>query len=78
MTRGAEQRVTGRWEKGGWEAGHLQRGWRSKLLLLLSLQTGVDPQKVLLAKQKYLRKQEKGRLRPTQQRKSLFMKTKVN
>lgn len=46
--------------------------------MLLSLQTGVDPQKVLLAKQKYLRKQEKGRLRPTQQRKSLFMKTKVN
>ncbi|XP_047561466.1 solute carrier family 26 member 9 isoform X1 [Lutra lutra] len=39
--------------------------------------TGVDPQKVLLAKQKYLRRQEKGRLRPTQQRKSLFMKTKT-
>ncbi|XP_077742722.1 solute carrier family 26 member 9 [Canis aureus] len=38
--------------------------------------TGVDPQKVLLAKQKYLRKQEKGKL-PTQQRKSLFMKTKT-
>ncbi|GAB5583664.1 solute carrier family 26 member 9 [Prionailurus iriomotensis] len=38
--------------------------------------TGVDPQKVLLAKQKYLRKQEKGRMMPTQQRKSLFMKTK--
>ena len=56
----------------------LQRGWTSKLLLALSLQTGVDPQKVLLAKQKYLRKQEKGRMMPTQQRKSLFMKTKVN
>lgn len=40
-------------------------------------QTGVDPQKVLLAKQKYLKKQEKGRVMPTQQRKSLFMKTKV-
>ncbi|XP_029789031.1 solute carrier family 26 member 9 [Suricata suricatta] len=39
--------------------------------------TGVDPQKVLLAKQKYLRKQEKGRRMPTQQRKSLFMKTKT-
>ncbi|XP_047696876.1 solute carrier family 26 member 9 [Prionailurus viverrinus] len=39
--------------------------------------TGVDPQKVLLAKQKYLRKQEKGRMMPTQQRKSLFMKTKT-
>ncbi|XP_060034715.1 solute carrier family 26 member 9 isoform X3 [Erinaceus europaeus] len=39
--------------------------------------TGVDPQKVLLAKQKYLKKQEKGRRMPTQQRKSLFMKTKT-
>lgn len=39
--------------------------------------TGVDPQKVLLAKQKYLKKQEKGRVMPTQQRKSLFMKTKT-
>uniref|UniRef100_A0A8C0C9Q5 Solute carrier family 26 member 9 n=1 Tax=Balaenoptera musculus TaxID=9771 RepID=A0A8C0C9Q5_BALMU len=39
--------------------------------------TGVDPQKVLLAKQKYLRRQEKGRTVPTQQRKSLFMKTKT-
>lgn len=77
VTRGAEQRVSRRWEKGGWEAGHLQRVWRSELLLVLSLQTGVDPQKVLLAKQKYLRKQEKGKLMPTQQRKSLFMKTKV-
>ncbi|KAI6051320.1 solute carrier family 26 member 9 [Marmota monax] len=38
--------------------------------------TGMDPQKVLLAKQKYLRKQEK-RMMPTQQRKSLFMKTKT-
>lgn len=43
-----------------------------------SLQTGVDPQKVLLAKQKYLEKQKKGRVMPTQQRKSLCMKTKVN
>nr|XP_004663590.2 solute carrier family 26 member 9 [Jaculus jaculus] len=39
--------------------------------------TGMDPQKVLLAKQKYLRKQEKRRTMPTQQRKSLFMKTKT-
>ncbi|EQB78131.1 solute carrier family 26 member 9 [Camelus ferus] len=39
--------------------------------------TGVDPQKVLLAKQKYLRKQEKGKIMPKQQRKSLFMKTKT-
>ncbi|KAF6075918.1 solute carrier family 26 member 9 [Phyllostomus discolor] len=39
--------------------------------------TGVDPQKVLLAKQKYLKKQKKGRAMPTQQRKSLFMKTKT-
>ncbi|KAM8819226.1 solute carrier family 26 member 9 isoform 2-T2 [Rhynchonycteris naso] len=39
--------------------------------------TGVDPQKVLLAKQKYLKKQEKERMMPTQQRKSLFMKTKT-
>ena len=38
----------------------------------------MDPQKVLLAKQKYLRKQEKRAAIPTQQRKSLFMKTKVN
>ncbi|XP_020036284.1 solute carrier family 26 member 9 isoform X2 [Castor canadensis] len=38
--------------------------------------TGMDPQKVLLAKQKCLRKQEK-RAAPTQQRKSLFMKTKT-
>uniref|UniRef100_A0A2K5CEP0 Solute carrier family 26 member 9 n=1 Tax=Aotus nancymaae TaxID=37293 RepID=A0A2K5CEP0_AOTNA len=39
--------------------------------------TGMDPQKVLLAKQKYLKKQEKRRMRPAQQRKSLFMKTKT-
>ncbi|KAI4563448.1 hypothetical protein MJT46_019804, partial [Ovis ammon polii x Ovis aries] len=39
--------------------------------------TGVDPQKVLLAKQKHLKRQEKGRTMPTQQRKSLFMKTKT-
>uniref|UniRef100_G3R9Q3 Solute carrier family 26 member 9 n=1 Tax=Gorilla gorilla gorilla TaxID=9595 RepID=G3R9Q3_GORGO len=39
--------------------------------------TGMDPQKVLLAKQKYLKKQEKLRMRPTQQRRSLFMKTKT-
>ncbi|KAK1329387.1 hypothetical protein QTO34_011571, partial [Cnephaeus nilssonii] len=39
--------------------------------------TGVDAQKVLLAKQKYLKKQERGRAMPTQQRKSLFMKTKT-
>lgn len=39
--------------------------------------TGMDPQKVLLAKQKYLRKQEKRTAMPTQQRKSLFMKTKT-
>uniref|UniRef100_A0A8C6R1M0 Solute carrier family 26, member 9 n=1 Tax=Nannospalax galili TaxID=1026970 RepID=A0A8C6R1M0_NANGA len=39
--------------------------------------TGMDPQKVLLAKQKYLRKQEKRMAMPTQQRKSLFMKTKT-
>lgn len=39
--------------------------------------TGMDPQKVLLAKQKYLRKQEKRAAIPTQQRKSLFMKTKT-
>ncbi|XP_032144886.1 solute carrier family 26 member 9 isoform X1 [Sapajus apella] len=38
--------------------------------------TGMDPQKVLLAKQKYLKKQKR-RMRPTQQRKSLFMKTKT-
>ncbi|KFO19625.1 solute carrier family 26 member 9 [Fukomys damarensis] len=38
--------------------------------------TGMDPQKVLLAKQKYLRRQEK-RTVPTQQRKSRFMKTKT-
>ncbi|XP_008266728.1 solute carrier family 26 member 9 [Oryctolagus cuniculus] len=39
--------------------------------------TGMDPQKVLLAKQKQLRKQEKMRTMPTQQRDSLFMKTKT-
>ncbi|XP_021482669.1 solute carrier family 26 member 9 isoform X1 [Meriones unguiculatus] len=39
--------------------------------------TGIDPQKVLLAKQKYLQKQEKRTAMPTQQRKSLFMKTKT-
>ncbi|XP_057585332.1 solute carrier family 26 member 9 isoform X4 [Hippopotamus amphibius kiboko] len=39
--------------------------------------TGVDPQKVLLAKQKYLKRQEKGRTVPSQQRTSLFMKTKT-
>ncbi|KAM9612702.1 solute carrier family 26 member 9 [Trichechus inunguis] len=38
---------------------------------------GVDPQKVLLAKQKYLKKQEKERKMPIQHRKSLFMKTKT-
>ncbi|XP_013378477.1 PREDICTED: solute carrier family 26 member 9 isoform X2 [Chinchilla lanigera] len=38
--------------------------------------TGMDPQKVLRAKQKHLRRQEK-RAMPTQQRKSLFMKTKT-
>ncbi|XP_012662087.1 solute carrier family 26 member 9 [Otolemur garnettii] len=38
--------------------------------------TGMDPQKVLLAKQKYLKKQKR-RTMPTQQRKSLFMKTKT-
>ncbi|XP_036680088.1 solute carrier family 26 member 9 isoform X7 [Balaenoptera musculus] len=43
----------------------------------VTAKTGVDPQKVLLAKQKYLRRQEKGRTVPTQQRKSLFMKTKT-
>lgn len=62
----------------GAQSSHLQRGRTFRLLSALSLQTGVDPQKVLLAKQKYLKKQEKGRMRPTQQRKSLFMKTKVN
>lgn len=46
--------------------------------MALFLQTGVDPQKVLLAKQKHLKKQEEGRAMPTQQRKPLFMKTKVN
>lgn len=63
----------------GWEprAGHPTK-YRSRLLLALSPQTGMDPQKVLLAKQKYLRKQEKRTAMPTQQRKSLFMKTKVN
>lgn len=45
---------------------------------VVSSQTGTDPQKILLAKQKYLRKQEKRKRVPTQQRKSLFMKTKVN
>ncbi|KAM5239015.1 solute carrier family 26 member 9 [Ctenodactylus gundi] len=39
--------------------------------------TGMDPQKVLLAKQKYLRRQEKRSTMPTQKRKSLFMKTKT-
>ncbi|XP_038605449.1 solute carrier family 26 member 9 [Tachyglossus aculeatus] len=39
--------------------------------------TGVDPRKVLLAKQKYLKNQEMGRQMPTQQRKSLFMKAKT-
>ncbi|KAM4860817.1 solute carrier family 26 member 9 [Thomomys bottae] len=39
--------------------------------------TGMDPQKVLLAKQKCLKKQEKRGAIPTQQRKSLFMKTKT-
>uniref|UniRef100_A0A8C2RS78 STAS domain-containing protein n=1 Tax=Capra hircus TaxID=9925 RepID=A0A8C2RS78_CAPHI len=48
----------------------------AQLLLALFLQTGVDPQKVLLAKQKHLKKQEEGRAMPTQQRKPLFMKTK--
>ncbi|MBW03105.1 Solute carrier family 26 member 9, partial [Eschrichtius robustus] len=43
----------------------------------VTAKTGVDPQKVLLAKQKYLKRQEKGRTVPTQQRKSLFMKTKT-
>ncbi|XP_004862134.1 solute carrier family 26 member 9 isoform X1 [Heterocephalus glaber] len=38
--------------------------------------TGMDPQKVLLAKQKHLRRQEK-RTMPTQQRKFLFMKSKT-
>ncbi|XP_045154124.1 solute carrier family 26 member 9 [Echinops telfairi] len=40
--------------------------------------TGVDPQKVLLAKQKYLKKQAIGRKMPKQQRKSLFMKNKLH
>ncbi|XP_069897758.1 solute carrier family 26 member 9 isoform X2 [Dipodomys merriami] len=39
--------------------------------------TGMDPQKVLLAKQKCLRKQEKRGAIPMQRRKSLFMKTKT-
>ncbi|XP_055975125.1 solute carrier family 26 member 9 [Sorex fumeus] len=39
--------------------------------------TGLDPQKVLLAKQKYLKKQERARVMPSQRRKSLFMKTKT-
>ncbi|XP_077013701.1 solute carrier family 26 member 9 isoform X3 [Tamandua tetradactyla] len=39
--------------------------------------TGVDPQKVLLAKQKYLKKHDMGIKMPTQRRKSLFMKTKT-
>ncbi|KAM9005820.1 solute carrier family 26 member 9 [Sarcophilus harrisii] len=38
---------------------------------------GVDPQKVFLAKQKYLKKQEKGLKMPTKQRKSLFLKNKT-
>lgn len=59
--------MPGRGKKGRWEP-------RSGLFL----QTGMDPQKVLLAKQKSLKKQEKGRTMPKQQRKSLFMKTKVN
>uniref|UniRef100_F7GB82 Solute carrier family 26 member 9 n=1 Tax=Monodelphis domestica TaxID=13616 RepID=F7GB82_MONDO len=37
---------------------------------------GVDPQKVFLAKQKYLKRQEKGRKMPTKQRKSLFLRNK--
>ncbi|XP_059985758.1 solute carrier family 26 member 9 isoform X2 [Lagenorhynchus albirostris] len=43
----------------------------------VTAKTGVDPQKVLLAKQKYLKRQEKGRRLPIQQRKSLFMKNKT-
>ncbi|XP_030618114.1 solute carrier family 26 member 9 isoform X2 [Delphinapterus leucas] len=43
----------------------------------VTAKTGVDPQKVLLAKQKYLKRQEKGRTVPIQQRKSLFMKNKT-
>eukprot|EP00069_Balaena_mysticetus_P018235 bmy_02378T0 len=43
----------------------------------VTAKTGVDPQKVLLAKQKYLKRQKKGRTVPMQQRKSLFMKTKT-
>ncbi|XP_027727386.1 solute carrier family 26 member 9 isoform X3 [Vombatus ursinus] len=38
---------------------------------------GVDPQKAFLAKQKYLKNQEKGRKTPTKQRKSLFLKNKT-
>ncbi|XP_056671800.1 solute carrier family 26 member 9 [Monodelphis domestica] len=38
---------------------------------------GVDPQKVFLAKQKYLKRQEKGRKMPTKQRKSLFLRNKT-
>ncbi|XP_074165077.1 solute carrier family 26 member 9 isoform X2 [Sminthopsis crassicaudata] len=38
---------------------------------------GVDPQKVFLAKQKYLKNQEKGLKIPTKQRKSLFLKNKT-
>ncbi|XP_020858777.1 solute carrier family 26 member 9 [Phascolarctos cinereus] len=38
---------------------------------------GVDPQKVFLAKQKYLKNQEKRRKMPTKQRKSLFLKTQT-
>ncbi|XP_036612221.1 solute carrier family 26 member 9 [Trichosurus vulpecula] len=38
---------------------------------------GVDPQKVFLAKQKYLKNQEKGSKMPTKQRKSLFLKKKT-
>ncbi|XP_072504130.1 solute carrier family 26 member 9 [Notamacropus eugenii] len=38
---------------------------------------GVDPQKVFLAKQKYLKNQEKGRKMPTKQKKSLFLKKKT-
>lgn len=80
MTRWAEERVTGRWKQEGArsQGQAIPQRYRSRLLLALSPQTGMDPQKVLLAKQKYLRKQEKRTAMPTQQRKSLFMKTKVN
>lgn len=79
MTRWAEERVTGRWKQEGArsQGQAIPQRYRSRLLLALSPQTGMDPQKVLLAKQKYLRKQEKRMAVPTQQRKSLFMKTKT-